>query len=296
MRVSWRAAIAASSPTSTLPPDSTATVEPDADVLAAPLSKAASATAPAPSTTSFDRSTSSTIASAISSSLGRRGSGAFGGTAIPDAAGGALAADATLIAPAGPAFSIWSVIYLGLVAYTVWQALPGQAGRPVHRRVGYWIAASLALNAAWIGSVQADLLGLSVVVIVALLVVLVLIMRVLASARAASWQEAAVVDGTFGLYLGWVSVATVANVAAWLADSGVRPEPFELPAMGVLAVVVVIGGLGSMRGALAGALIVGLIRAISLIVYPEAELLMIYVIVIGVLLLRPAGLFGKPAL
>jgi branched-chain amino acid transport system permease protein len=59
--------------------------------------------------------------------------------------------------------------------------------------------------------------------------------------------------------------------------------------------VVVIGGLGSMRGAFAGALIVGLIRALSLVVYPEAELLMIYVIVIGVLLLRPAGLFGKPA-
>ena len=59
--------------------------------------------------------------------------------------------------------------------------------------------------------------------------------------------------------------------------------------------VVVIGGLGSMRGALAGALIVGLIRAFSLVIYPEFEVLAIYVIVIGVLLLRPAGLFGKPA-
>jgi branched-chain amino acid transport system permease protein len=59
---------------------------------------------------------------------------------------------------------------------------------------------------------------------------------------------------------------------------------------------VVIGGLGSMRGALAGALIVGLVRAFSLIIYPEFEVLAIYLIVIAVLLVRPAGLFGRPVL
>ena len=59
--------------------------------------------------------------------------------------------------------------------------------------------------------------------------------------------------------------------------------------------VVVIGGLGSMRGALAGALIVGLIRAYAIMLYPELEVLAIYAIVIAVLLLRPAGLFGRPA-
>ena len=59
--------------------------------------------------------------------------------------------------------------------------------------------------------------------------------------------------------------------------------------------MVVIGGLGSMWGALVGALLVGLIRALSLVVYPELEILAIYLIVIGVLLLKPSGLFGKPA-
>ena len=59
--------------------------------------------------------------------------------------------------------------------------------------------------------------------------------------------------------------------------------------------VVVIGGLGSMRGALAGALIVGLIRAYAIVLYPEAEVLAIYVIVIAILLLRPTGLFGRQA-
>jgi len=59
--------------------------------------------------------------------------------------------------------------------------------------------------------------------------------------------------------------------------------------------VVVIGGLGSMRGAVVGALIVGLIRAVAIIVFPEAEILSIYLVVIAVLILRPAGLFGKAA-
>lgn len=58
--------------------------------------------------------------------------------------------------------------------------------------------------------------------------------------------------------------------------------------------VVVIGGLGSMRGALVGALIVGLMRAAAIAFMPEMELLSIYVVVVAVLILRPAGLFGKP--
>jgi branched-chain amino acid transport system permease protein len=58
--------------------------------------------------------------------------------------------------------------------------------------------------------------------------------------------------------------------------------------------VVVIGGLGSMPGALVGSLIVGLMRAFAIVLYPEFEVLAVYVIVIAVLLLRPAGLFGKP--
>ena len=59
--------------------------------------------------------------------------------------------------------------------------------------------------------------------------------------------------------------------------------------------VVVIGGLGSMRGALVGALVVGVLRAVAISVYPEIEMLLIYLIVIAVLLLRPRGLFGGAA-
>lgn len=57
--------------------------------------------------------------------------------------------------------------------------------------------------------------------------------------------------------------------------------------------VVVIGGLGSMRGAFVGALIVGVLRAVAIAAYPEVEMLAIYLVVVAVLVLRPAGLFAR---
>ena len=149
------------------------------------------------------------------------GSGAFGGAEVSDAAGGALSADATTIAPATQAFSIWSVIYAGLVAYAIYQALPGQRARDRHRRLGPWVAASLLLNAAWLFvAVQLGSVWGAAAVIVVLLLVLARIFVLLLRTRTASWVDAVVTDGTLGLYLGWVSVATAANLAAAIASSG----------------------------------------------------------------------------
>ncbi|GAA3861856.1 tryptophan-rich sensory protein [Leifsonia kafniensis] len=214
------------------------------------------------------------------------GSGAVGGTPIQDAAGGALAADATLIAPAGPAFSIWSVIYLGLLAYAVWQLFPSQATRAVHRRVGYLIALSLLLNAAWIGTVQLGQLGLSVVVIVALLVVLGLTFAVLqrtprgAVTTAAGVWEAIVLDGTIGLYLGWVTIATAANVTAWLTELGftgwgIQPDAWGVAVIAVAAVVGVataIAGRGRLTPAIALAWGLGWLAVARLAGEPESQL------------------------
>jgi hypothetical protein len=149
------------------------------------------------------------------------GSGAFGGTPIAEAADGALSASATPVAPGSPAFSIWSVIYTGLLAYAGWQALPGRRADPRQRRLGWLAAASMLLNAAWIGVVQLGALWLSVAVIVALLVVLVRILLICLAVPARTRLEALLVDGTFGLYLGWVTIATIANTAAAVTQSDV---------------------------------------------------------------------------
>ena len=91
---------------------------------------------------------------------------------------------------------------------------------------------------------------------------------------------------TLGTLLGTVGGALVVPTAAASLDMAVEVviEAFA---------VVVIGGLGSMRGALSGALIVGLLRALSIVYFPELEVLSIYAIVIAVLLWRPAGLLGR---
>jgi hypothetical protein len=163
----------------------------------------------------------SVAASAIIAIIGSFvGSGAAGGTPIQDAAGGALAANATLIAPATPAFSIWGVIYLGLVAYAVWQFLPSQSAAQRQRRIGYWVAASLILNAAWILSIQYDMLALSVPIIVILLAVLLRIFIELSSSAPSGRVDALLTDGSLGLYLGWVAIATAANVTAFLVAIG----------------------------------------------------------------------------
>lgn len=93
---------------------------------------------------------------------------------------------------------------------------------------------------------------------------------------------------TLGMALGTVGGALVIPAGAAVSEMGIEliVEAFA---------VVVIGGLGSMRGAFVGALIVGVLKAVAIAVYPEAEMLAIYVIVIAVLVLRPAGLFARAA-
>jgi branched-chain amino acid transport system permease protein len=98
----------------------------------------------------------------------------------------------------------------------------------------------------------------------------------------------------------YVRVFTLGTALGTLGGALVIPATAAMSEMGIDLIVeafavVVIGGLGSMRGALVGALIVGVLRAAAISVYPELEMLLIYLIVIGVLILRPRGLFGEAA-
>lgn len=148
------------------------------------------------------------------------GSGVLGGTPIAQAADGKLGADATLLAPGTGAFSIWSFIYTALIAYAIWQLTPQASESRTQMRIRPLAAASAILNALWIFSVQLGSLAASVVVIILLLLVLIGIFLVMGSpgqTPAERWIMAI----AFGTYLGWVSVATVANIAAWLASMGV---------------------------------------------------------------------------
>jgi len=110
--------------------------------------------------------------------------------------------------------------------------------------------------------------------------------RAMAEALGVDVRRIYMVVFTLGAALGTTAGALVVPTAAASLDMAIE---FVVEAFAV----VVIGGLGSMRGALVGALIVGLIRACAIVFYPEFEVLAIYCIVIAVLLLRPAGIFGR---
>lgn len=112
--------------------------------------------------------------------------------------------------------------------------------------------------------------------------------RTMAEALGVNVRSVYSVVFTLGTLLGTIGGALVVPTSAASLDMAIE---FVIEAFAV----VVIGGLGSMTGALIGALLVGLIRAVSLVIYPEFEILAIYLIVIAVLLFRPSGLLGKPA-
>ena len=98
----------------------------------------------------------------------------------------------------------------------------------------------------------------------------------------------------------YVQAFTIGCFMAGLAGAIIVPSQSAVLGMGVDAlvlsfIVVVTGGLGSLEGALVGALIVGTVREIGISMFPEIELAVLYLIAAIVLIFRPAGLFGKTA-
>ncbi len=167
------------------------------------------------------------------------------GTRVEESSGGALAADATLLAPYVSAFSIWSVIYIGLFGYTVVQWLPRYAQSARFRSTGTLAAISMILNATWLLVTQQGWIALSVVVIFALAITLGMLLQRLSTLGAAQgWLERSVVDATFGLYTGWVAVATCANVTAALVAQGVNPSRSVSEAIAVVVLIVAVGVVG----------------------------------------------------
>ena len=139
--------------------------------------------------------------------------------------------------PAGYVFSIWSLIYVGLVLYGVWQARPAQAGDPRLRAVAPWVILAGAFNIAWLVAWHAERVVLSVGPILGLLVSLLVVYEGLQRGPGGGtlrWFARV----PFGIYLGWVSVATIANVSVAGWDLGWRGAPFGADAWALIAILV----------------------------------------------------------
>ena len=119
--------------------------------------------------------------------------------------------------PAGYVFSIWGLIYIGWIAFTIFQLQPSQQDNPRLRRLGYLFALSNLANAAWLFCWHYNQFGLSVLVMLALLGLLIAsYLRLDVNRARVSRAEYWSVDVMFSVYLGWITVATVANITDWL--------------------------------------------------------------------------------
>jgi benzodiazapine receptor len=119
--------------------------------------------------------------------------------------------------PAGYVFAIWGVIYVGWIAFTIYQLQPAQRKNERLRRLGYLFALSNIANAAWLFCWHYNQFGLSVLVMLALLGLLIAsYLRLNVNRSFVKHVEYWSVDVLFGVYLGWITVATVANITDWL--------------------------------------------------------------------------------
>jgi len=138
-----------------------------------------------------------------------------------------------LFVPAGITFSIWGVIYFFLAAFSVYQGRDlfkdNKIDIPYLEKIGYWFIISNIANAAWIffwhfQVILPPALVLSLVVMIIILISLIMIYLKLEIGRSdISRGEKVWVHAPFSIYLGWITVATIANVTAVLVTAGVEP-------------------------------------------------------------------------
>jgi hypothetical protein len=106
------------------------------------------------------------------------------------------------------------VIYLGLLVFVTWQALPGQRSNPKVASISTYFKINCLANALWLFAFHYDLLVLSMLIMLAILGTLILIYRrLIAAIDIAPFSEHLVLYMPFSLYTGWITVATIANAS-----------------------------------------------------------------------------------
>lgn len=131
---------------------------------------------------------------------------------------------ANYFTPAGYAFSIWGLIYLGLLGFVVYTAAglnKEQQGGSVLLQVKWWFVVSCLANSLWVVAWLYDYIGLSVVLMAVIFISLLnIIISTGAVVEGASLKKYLLVFAPFSLYFGWISVAFIANMAAYLTATG----------------------------------------------------------------------------
>lgn len=148
--------------------------------------------------------------------------------------------------PAGYVFSIWGLIYIALIAFSIYQALPAQRDSKTLDDIGVWYWLSSGANIAWIFLWHYNIFYTTIIAMALLLISLIVIYLRLNRQRAeASPAMKWAVHVPFSIYLGWITVATIANATSlvWLTGwngFGISAEAWTAIVLAVAVVIALI--------------------------------------------------------
>ncbi len=125
-----------------------------------------------------------------------------------------------LFTPSGYAFSIWGVIYLMLIAFVIHQSkglFSTKFAPEVVKKIGWWFVVSCVANSVWVFAWLYDYTGVSVIIMLLLLFSLVkIVLNTRMEFDLIPLKQIAFEWWPFAIYLGWIGVALIANIAAYL--------------------------------------------------------------------------------
>ena len=146
-----------------------------------------------------------------------------------------------LVTPANYAFAIWGLIYLGLIAYGIYQLRPNQRSDANIRRVDSLLIVACIAQIAWVYLFTLRLFWLSVVAMLAILLSLIGAYLQLGIGKRVSREYKWLAQMPFSIYLGWITVATIVNVASALYIS--RWDGWGISAVGWTAIMLIVGAV-----------------------------------------------------
>ena len=144
----------------------------------------------------------------------------------------------TLITPAGYTFAIWGIIYTLLGLFVIYQALPSDKGKTTEKVDWFFILSCIA-NICWLFLWQFEYLAVSVVLMFLLFASLLKAYLNLGISKSSiSWRERIAVHAPFSVYFGWITIASIANVAAALVSVGWNGLGLSEETWGILVILI----------------------------------------------------------
>ena len=199
------------------------------------------------------------------------------------------------VTPAGYAFAIWALIYAASFALAIYQSLPSQHARKVHRKTGWWVGSAFACSTVWVPLFGTRIIWIAQVVIVMLVVCLALAAHKFSRLGPAPTQaERYLYRLPITAYLGWATFAAFAGFGAMFRSWGMSERSRETAELGVVLVVaatiVALFAVGQLSAVL-GFVLTGLWALVAVMVNTYVDSVRLAVILAIVILL--CVLFGR---